>query len=318
MKVSVIIPTYNRKSYLLNAIDSVMNQTFKDYEIVVVDDGSTDGTKEALALLVNSNLIKYYYQINGGPSKARNLGIKQAQGEYIAFLDSDDLWLPTKLEAQMEYLRLNPTLKVVHSNIAIIKNGKLDERDLKSRGLLGAGWLFEKILLLKGWILLSTLMVHRTVIEKVGIFDESLGTAEDTNLILRIAKEYEIGFVEEVLVNRLVHDANISLMKPENNGTIDSISKIEKLYPELAISNKDLFKQAYEARYFFIAKTYFYLGDYRRTREKYIKSLKYNHLRIKTIALIICTLFPKRLIDLFRKTRRILLNKINKVRGENV
>ena len=95
-KVSVVIPTYNSSQFIVETLESVFAQTYKDYEIIVVDDGSTDNTKEVLQPYTSR--IKYIYKENGGPASARNVGIKSAQGEYIAFLDSDDRWLPEKLE----------------------------------------------------------------------------------------------------------------------------------------------------------------------------------------------------------------------------
>jgi glycosyltransferase involved in cell wall biosynthesis len=102
--VSVIIPTYNRANYICEAIDSILAQTYADYEIIVVDDGSTDGTRQALQRWIDDGTICYYYQENRGESAARNHGIRKARGQYIAFLDSDDLFLPTKFEKQVACL----------------------------------------------------------------------------------------------------------------------------------------------------------------------------------------------------------------------
>jgi len=115
-KVSVIIPIYNRLQYLPAAIGSVLNQTYQDFEIIVVDDGSTEDVKGKISEYIKQNpskKIKYFYQENKGVSAARNRGIKEATGEYIAFLDSDDIWVPEKLSLQTEYLAKNKTIDVV-------------------------------------------------------------------------------------------------------------------------------------------------------------------------------------------------------------
>jgi glycosyltransferase involved in cell wall biosynthesis len=311
MKVSVIIPTYNRGELLIKAIGSVLDQTYKDFEIIVVDDGSIDDTKMRLAPSISTKHVQYYSQSNGGPSKARNLGIEKAKGEYIAFLDSDDLWLPQKLEAQLEYINKRPFIKAVHSNLAIIKDGKFDGSDFKSKGLLKNGWLFEDYLLLKGWILLSTLLIHRTVIEKVGVFNESLRTAEDTNFILRIAKDYEFGYVDNVLVHRQVHESNLSIINTENPGTFINLEDIRKRYPEVAKGKRSLIEKAYEKRYSFVAKSFFYQKEYGLARVNYFKVLKYNHLQIMAMAYIVLTFFPKPVIEFFRNIRRLILNRNN-------
>src|SRR4030042_587586 len=117
-KVSVIITTYNRVHFVCEAIDSVLNQTFKDFEIIVVDDGSTDNTKEALKRY--SKNIFYIYQSNKGRSQARNTGLKVAKGDYIAFLDDDDIWVPHKLEKQVAFMDSNPNIGLVHTITEVI------------------------------------------------------------------------------------------------------------------------------------------------------------------------------------------------------
>ena len=122
MKVSVIIPTYNRSSVLSRAIDSVLRQSFKDFELIVVDDGSTDNTKELIEKY--SDQITYIYQDNKGVSAARNKGLEHAKGEWIAFLDSDDEWKKKKLEKQIAFIEINPLFQWSHGNEKWLRNGK--------------------------------------------------------------------------------------------------------------------------------------------------------------------------------------------------
>ena len=122
--VSVVIPTFNRSAVIIRAINSVFNQTFKDYELIIVDDGSSDDTYESLKLFIDTKKIKYFRQNNLGVSAARNLGVKNANGQFVAFLDSDDEWLPHKLNEQIKYLSNNPDIKIVYSDEIWIRNGK--------------------------------------------------------------------------------------------------------------------------------------------------------------------------------------------------
>jgi len=122
-KVSVIIPLYNSARFIKNTLQSVADQTYKNVEILCVDDGSTDATKDVIAAHFPG--VHYLYQNNKGPAAARNLGIKKATGDYIAFLDSDDIWLPEKLALQMERIFNNNAIKLVHTNIHIKINGRL-------------------------------------------------------------------------------------------------------------------------------------------------------------------------------------------------
>ena len=122
MKVSVIIPTYNRSSVLSRAIDSVLRQSDRDFELIVVDDGSTDNTKNLIEQY--SDQITYIYQDNEGVSAARNLGLKHATGEWVAFLDSDDEWKKKKLEKQIAFIEKNPLFQWSHGNEKWLRNGK--------------------------------------------------------------------------------------------------------------------------------------------------------------------------------------------------
>ena len=150
-RVSVIIPTFNRAAMLRDAIDSVLNQTFEDYEIIVVDDGSTDNTRETISKF-NSPKITYIYQENRGRSIARNIALSRARGEFIAFLDSDDIFLPYKLEKQINAMEIQKDYGLVYS-AAIVAGDKGNELyDINSRGDKGllheatvSGWIYEKV-----------------------------------------------------------------------------------------------------------------------------------------------------------------------------
>ncbi len=207
--VSVIIPTYNRAKYILSAVESVLEQTCSDYEIIVVDDGSTDSTKDLLAPMVENGTIRYFYQQNQGESAARNHGIRMAHGDYIAFLDSDDLFLSTKLEKQVDYLNKHPEVGFVHSWYSKFSD---DGRDLGYRDTSQfTGRMYPGLLL--NWSVLMAVpcvMVRREVLAEVGGFDESMRWGPDLDLWRRITRWYPIGLIPEVLSKVRVHPGNVS------------------------------------------------------------------------------------------------------------
>jgi glycosyltransferase involved in cell wall biosynthesis len=193
--ISVVIPTYNRASFFKEAIDSVLSQTFRDFELIVVDDGSTDETPELL--LSYGNKIKVIKKANKGPSAARNRGIKAAKGEWIAFLDSDDVWKPDKLEKQVQFIKDNPDIKICQTEEIWIRNGK--RVNPRKKHEMHSGWIYEQCLPLC-IVSPSSVMIHRDVFEKVGFFDETMPACEDYDLWLRIAPYYPICLVREKLI----------------------------------------------------------------------------------------------------------------------
>ena len=195
MKISVIIPTFNRLDLLKRAIDSVLNQSIKPYDIIVVDDGSTDGTSEMIQHKYKSiNLIQ---QKNSGVSAARNNGIKNAQGDWIALLDSDDEWKKNKLEEQVNNLTDNPKYEFCHTNEIWIRNGIRVNQ--KKRHKKYGGFIFDKCLDICR-ISPSSVLFNKNILNHVGWFDEKLPVCEDYDLWLRITADYEILFIDKPLI----------------------------------------------------------------------------------------------------------------------
>lgn len=197
MKISVIIPTYNRKHTLQRAIDSVLSQTFKPYEIIIVDDGSKDGTKEWL--LQNYPSVQYIHQPNNGVSSARNKGIQISQGSWIALLDSDDEWMPEKLEYQSRFLEVNRDSSFCHTNEIWIRNG-VRVNQMKKHKKYG-GDIFKHCLDICR-ISPSSSIINKDVFEEVGAFDESLTVCEDYDLWLRVTAKFNILFLDEPLIKK--------------------------------------------------------------------------------------------------------------------
>jgi glycosyltransferase involved in cell wall biosynthesis len=203
--VSVIIPTFNRAGVIGETIDSVLAQTYRDTEIIIVDDGSTDDTAEKLSIY--GNRIRIVYQENAGTSAARNRGIEVSNAKIIAFQDSDDLWKPTKLERQVSLLaRLGSSVPCCLCN-AIMQNLYGDGRELLSFDISGISsrypeglWLnVTEVLASRSVLFNQTVAVRREALEKVGGFDPELRNAEDYDLSLRLSLEGPWGFITEPL-----------------------------------------------------------------------------------------------------------------------
>lgn len=189
--ISVIIPTYNRCGSLRRALASVLAQTYAAAEVIVIDDGSTDTTADLLC--TEFPQVTYFFQQNRGVSAARNAGIQLATGQWLAFLDSDDEWLPDKLSRQMELLAENPNYQVCHTDEIWIRRGKRVNA-MKKHAKRG-GWIFRHCLPLCAMSPSAT-MIHRSVFAEVGNFDPSLPACEDYDLWLRITARYPVAFVE--------------------------------------------------------------------------------------------------------------------------
>ena len=194
--VSVIIPTYNRWPWLRDALDSVLAQSFRDFELIIVDDGSEDGTHQYLAADY-SKLNGFLYLKHGGVSRARNAGFKVARGDWIAFLDSDDYWLPGKLGRQIEFLKSHEDISVCYTDEIWIRHGVRVNPMNKHRKY--SGWVFERCLPLC-LISPSAVILRRELFEEMGGFDESLPVCEDYDLWLRITCVYPVAFLEEKLI----------------------------------------------------------------------------------------------------------------------
>jgi len=206
--VSVIIPTYNRAKFITEAIDSVLTQAFQNFEIIIIDDGSTDDTRKILLTYLREkpDKIRYIYQENRGPAAARNTGIKAARGRYIAFLDSDDLWLPRKLETQISVMEQDSSLGFTCSQVYHIYDGTSHlEPELSSPNLP-----FKEFLLYdKPLIFTPTVIVRKECFNKVGTFDEQLKTAEDTHMWLRLADMYRWRIILDPLAIVRRHGSNL-------------------------------------------------------------------------------------------------------------
>lgn len=220
--VSIIIPTYNRGWILKEAINSVLAQDFTDFELIVVDDGSTDKTQDILNTY-NEDIIALR-QNNQGVSAARNAGIASALGRFIAFLDSDDLWLPKKLSTQIDFFKSNRDALICQTDEIWIRNGV--RVNPKKRHKKFSGDLFKRSLSLC-LISPSAVMIKRSLFEEVGVFDETLPACEDYDLWLRISCRYPVHLIKTpLIIKRGGHDDQLSSASGLDRFRIEALKKI--------------------------------------------------------------------------------------------
>ena len=206
MLVSVVIPTYNYRCHVVEAVESALAQTYQPIEVIVVDDGSSDDTKQEL--LPFRERIRYRYQQNQGTSAARNQGIRMAGGDYIAFLDADDVWEPTKIEKQVQVMEQSPRTGVVFCEFyrVNVQTGVTRHRQYPKE-LRGD---IRRQLLQHCWVALSGALVRRSCFDVVGFLDETLRGVDDWDLWIRISRQFHFDYVPEPLFTYRVHGANYS------------------------------------------------------------------------------------------------------------
>ncbi len=220
--VSVIIPAYNRAWILKEAVDSVLSQEFYDFELIVVDDGSEDNTQDILAIY--EDRIKVIRQKNKGVSSARNKGITSSFGKYIAFLDSDDLWLPGKLSTQLAFFESNPEALICQTEEIWVKNGKRVNPGKRHKKI--SGFYLEKSLELC-MVSPSAVMVKRNLFDIVGLFDEKLPACEDYDMWLRINSRHPIYLIDTpLIIKRGGHKDQLSGMHSLDKYRIQAIIKL--------------------------------------------------------------------------------------------
>jgi glycosyltransferase involved in cell wall biosynthesis len=206
-KVSVIIPTYNAMRYLPETMETALAQTMADFEVIVVNDGSTDSVIEWVAQITDPR-VRIISQVNQGLSGARNTGVKNAKGEYVAFLDADDLWKPTKLEKQVACMESNPQVGLVYTWTAMAdQNGKPTGRVIASEA---EGDVWQQLIEFNMVCCGSTPLIRRSCFEQIGSFAADVSPSDDWDMWLRIATQYKFGVVKEPLILYRQHPGNSS------------------------------------------------------------------------------------------------------------
>jgi glycosyltransferase involved in cell wall biosynthesis len=275
-KVSVVIPAFNTETFIAHTIQSVFDQTYLDYEIIAVDDGSTDRTVEVLRRFVPR--VKVLTKANAGPASARNLAIQNSTGEYIAFLDSDDLWVADKLEVQTAFLDRHPHIGLVFSE-ALMFSEEDRQRRIQSKIGFTANPTFS-FLLLGNYIPNSSVVIRRDCVEKVGLLNESLIGTEDHEYWMRIARSFPIAGIPKPLVYYRIREGNL-LGDGRNidkglDLTLAAIREVEKLFPKM-------WQECRIERDLLIARLYIRAGfawrrrgDWINCMRKYMAALSYS------------------------------------------
>lgn len=258
--VSVVIPVHNHARFLPEALESVFRQSLQPREVIVVDDGSTDGTGEVLRTYAGR--IRLLRQANRGVAAARNAGAVAASGELLAFLDADDVWHASKLERQAVGFSTDPELGLVHCGVEEVDaQGRL----LRTRLDGMEGWVSREMLLFRRGVILgggSAAVVVRAVFESVGGFDEGLSTSADWDLYYRIAERCRVGFVPEVLVRYRVHGGNMH--RNVHVMATDMLRAYAKVFSKRDPDVERLRRSAYGRLHSMLAGSYFRAGDYRQ------------------------------------------------------
>jgi len=277
--ISVIIPVYNREQTISNAIESVLNQSYDDYELVIVDDGSEDGTIDVIKSYDCKKINVIELGTNNGANVARNKAIMEANGEYISFLDSDDVYPYDNLEKKYDHLKhldksfagvCTPTYKYDHKGLKSIhkpKKEKITQEDIKKKNLIGG---------------FSSIILRRSVFEHVGFLDESLPACQDYEFYIRLLKEYDIKPIEDTSVKKYEFENRISTSpKKKQVGFERTISKHGEI-----LSNSRIAKQ-----YFSLGVVYGQSHEASKAKVYFMKSIKKDPKQIKIYLLLFISIF---------------------------
>ena len=266
-KVSVIIPTHNRSEMLKKAIDSVLSQTFKDFEINIVDDNSHDNTELTVSKYKDNRINYVFNKGKNGPSVSRNKGIAMASSEYVAFLDDDDEWLPEKLEKQIAILdSCTKDVCGIYSNRLMINklNGETYSEN-PGVGKLRGNLLYQ--LMIKNPIHTSTLVVRRECFEKIGYFDETMQYMEDRDLFIRLSMNWDIEYLDEPLTKAYYHGGEHLSRNLE--GQTQGREIILDRYQKYFRKNKKIWSKLFIC----LGAQYCQLGDMKKGRSNLLKGI---------------------------------------------
>ncbi|MEW5746943.1 MAG: glycosyltransferase family 2 protein [Nitrospirota bacterium] len=324
-RVSVIIPTYNRAHYLKKSVKSALRQTYGNLEVIVVDDGSTDNTRAVLQPYIDDRRIIYLYQNNAGsPAKARNRGLRAASGDYIAFLDSDDVRMPESIERSVALLDASPEVGMVCADWLnfkryhsvrrdrkpswITKAGyieKLPDEFVRERGedflILGEDFIYE--LFNTNFVFTSSVVTRRALLDRVGWFDESLTIGEDCDLWMRICEVAYLAFLTSPLVYRRVHRGSITSSLARN--IMDDTRVLEKFMSKrrpLQPYVKKRFHRRLENFYSRSGYFFFTRNNLAESRKRFMRAIRYNPSAYAYYRYFALSLMP---MDLFLLAKRL-------------
>ena len=283
--VSVIIPTYNRVEVLPRAIASVLNQTYKDIEIIVIDDGSVDNTENVIKKY--GDKIHYVFQQNQGVSAARNNGVKHSNGKYLAFIDSDDEWLPNKLELQMKEFNYADAIGMVACKafISSLHEGEiqLSNSHLNTVETYGFYDVFKN-----PYLGMPNIVLLKSIFNETQGFNESLKTAEDIDLFLRVSVNYKVRLINKPLTRVYETENSLSTSTDSYQDNITVINQIHEEFKDLFVGHEALFSKVASELYRNYALTLLWHKKYKDAELKLVKSMSYK-FTVKSLLLYIKT-----------------------------
>ena len=301
--ISVIIPTYNRAYLIGKAIKSVLNQTYQDFEIIVIDDGSTDNTKETVKSFNNFKIRYICHTNNQGVSVARNTGIRASRGKYIALLDSDDEWLPEKLDKQIKVFKSEfPEVGVVYSNVLYIDESGKNMNKLRNPKKV-EGYIYEDLLGGNYVGTPSTLLIKKECFNQVGLFDDLLNAENDWDMWIRIAKYYRFALIKIPLVKYRFHSNRIS-----NNPELKIIMANRILVKYANVLEKR--RGVHSKHYFNIGNRFYHMGKMKEGQRYLLKAISLYPFSIRYYICIVGSLFGSKCFIYFVNIKRYLTSVI--------
>lgn len=297
--VSINLCCYNGEQYLREAMDSIVNQTYKDWELVIIDDGSTDSTESIIKEYIDQGYpIGYHYQENHGLSYSRNEALRRSRGEYIAFIDQDDMWLPEKLEKQVLIFENNSAVGFVYSNFYML-NIEKQKKYLVFKKDQPSGYVFESFLYHYPVGILTAMVRKDALLSLSELFDPSLHLSEEYDLFMRLLYIFNAVYLPEPLAIYRIHTKMQSVIRGEEYpDEIECVmEKIKRLYPGAENKYVDAFKHNERTWEYVRSKICILKGNYKSAR-RYIAPYKWHN--IKFIVFYILTLMPFRLKFIYK------------------
>jgi cellulose synthase/poly-beta-1,6-N-acetylglucosamine synthase-like glycosyltransferase len=308
-EVAVIIPCYNVERYLQRALDSVFSQTFSDFEIYAVDDGSTDGTTRVLE--ANANRCRFVSQTHAGPAAARNRAIRMSNSPFVAFLDADDEWLPRKLESQIALLKQDPALGLACSLGSFDESGDEKRANPAADNIPRSGRMFQS-LVRDCFVFTPTAVVRRRCLEEVGLFNESLAVSEDFNLWLRIAAHWPVVFSPELLAVAHKRPESLSAcLSPEQRLRygIAALEHVQSSCPGLSPSEVRALREILAERVYLYGSFLLSTGAKAPSRRTLASALMLQPTHGRAFARLILSFLPTRLTQPLVELKRKFLDK---------
>ena len=301
-RVSVVIPTFNSADMIGEAIASVLAQTYIDFEILIVDDGSTDRTEDVVRQF--GDRVRYFKQENQGVSSARNAGIERSRGRYIAFLDSDDLWRPEKLAEEIPLLEADSELGLVYCDWTVVSGETVVQKSYHEELRPAKGYVFDE-LVQRGFILTSGVVVRRECLDDVGRFDKSLRVAEDYDLWLRISYRWKVELVDKRLFTKRKWDGSLSCRLAETAANrIVLFHRILSELCDMTAHRRRFIRQQLSFSYWDVGYDHFDRLALAEARKNFRSSLAYDWTNIKALGYLSASCLPISVVRAMRTLKR--------------